>query len=144
MSKVPAPVDAVATPAWAALQKHHDQLTEKGIDLRAWFDADPDRVEKLSFTAGDLLIDLSKNLIDDETVKLLCELGRAVGLEERRDAMYAGAHINTTEDRAVLHTALRRPKEQAGTLIVDGQDVVADVHEVLDRMYAFADRKSVV
>ena len=59
MSKVPAPVDAVATPAWAALQKHHDQLTEKGIDLRAWFDDHRDRVEKLSFTAGDLLIDLS-------------------------------------------------------------------------------------
>ncbi len=140
MPTVPAPVDAVKTPAWESLQKHYDQLTSEGIDLKAWFAADPERVEKLTFEAGDLHFDLSKNLITDETVRLLAELGRAVGLEERRDAMYAGAHINTTEDRAVLHTALRRPKEQAGELIVDGQDVVADVHEVLDRMYAFAEK----
>ena len=140
MPTVPAPVDAVKTPAWESLQKHYDQLASEGIDLKAWFAADPERVEKLTFEAGDLHFDLSKNLITDETVKLLAELGRAVGLEERRDAMYAGAHINTTEDRAVLHTALRRPKEQTGELIVDGQDVVADVHEVLDRMYAFAEK----
>ena len=89
---------------------------------------------------SDLHFDLSKNLIDDETVRLLCALGRAVGLEERRDAMYAGEHINTTEDRAVLHTALRRPVVDKGKVIVDGQDCVADVHEVLDRMYAFAER----
>ena len=140
MPTVPEPIDAVQTAAWKALQEHHDALVKEGIDLKGWFAADPDRVEKLSFTAGDLFFDLSKNLITDETVKLLADLGRAVKLEERRDAMYAGAHINTTEDRAVLHTALRRPKEQAGSLIVDGQDVVADVHEVLDRMYAFAER----
>ena len=75
----------------------------------------------------------------DETVKLLAALGKAVGLEERRAAMFSGVHINTTEDRAVLHTALRRPASDAGKLIVDGQDCVKDVHEVLDRMYAFAD-----
>ncbi|WP_019238832.1 MULTISPECIES: glucose-6-phosphate isomerase [Enorma] len=140
MSTIPAPIDATQTPAWKALQEHHDCLVEEGISLKDWFAADPERVEKLTFEAGDLHIDLSRDLITDETVRLLCDLGRAVGVEERRDAMFSGAHINTTEDRAVLHTALRRPKEQAGTLIVDGQDVVADVHEVLDRMYAFADK----
>ena len=134
------PIDATKTPAWVALQKHHDELVEKGISLKDWFAADPDRVEKLSYRAGDLYFDLSKNLVTDETLKLLVDLGRACGVEERRDAMFSGEHINTTEDRAVLHTALRRPASQKGELIVDGQDVVADVHEVLDRMYAFADR----
>ena len=137
---ISAPIDATKTPAWVALQKHHDELVEKGISLKDWFAADPDRVEKLSYRAGDLYFDLSKNLVTDETLKLLVDLGRACGVEERRDAMFSGEHINTTEDRAVLHTALRRPTSQKGELIVDGQDVVADVHEVLDRMYAFADR----
>ena len=137
---ISAPIDATKTPAWVALQKHHDELVEKGISLKDWFTADPDRVEKLSYRAGDLYFDLSKNLVTDETLKLLVDLGRSCGVEERRDAMFSGEHINTTEDRAVLHTALRRPANQKGELIVDGQDVVADVHEVLDRMYAFADR----
>lgn len=137
---ISAPIDATKTPAWVALQKHHDELVEKGISLKDWFAADPDRVEKLSYRAGDLYFDLSKNLVTDETLKLLVDLGRACGVEGRRDAMFSGEHINTTEDRAVLHTALRRPASQKGELIVDGQDVVADVHEVLDRMYAFADR----
>lgn len=140
MSTIPAPIDATQTPAWKALQEHHDRLVEEGISLKDWFAADSERVEKFSFDAGDLHFDLSRDLIIDETLKLLCDLGRAVGVEERREAMFSGEHINTTEDRAVLHTALRRPKEQAGTLVVDGQDVVADVHEVLDRMYAFANR----
>lgn len=140
MSTIPAPIDATQTPAWKALQEHHDRLIEEGISLKDWFAADSERVEKFSFDAGDLHFDLSRDLITDETVKLLCDLGRAVGVEERREAMFSGEHINTTEDRAVLHTALRRPKEQAGTLVVDGQDVVADVHEVLTRMYAFANR----
>lgn len=140
MSTIPAPIDATQTPAWKALQEHHDRLIEEGISLKDWFAADSERVEKFSFDAGDLHFDLSRDLIIDETLKLLCDLGRAVGVEERREAMFSGEHINTTEDRAVLHTALRRPKEQAGTLVVDGQDVVADVHEVLDRMYAFANR----
>lgn len=137
---ISAPIDATKTPAWAALQKHHDDLVKKGISLKDWFAADPDRVEKLTFKAGDLHFDLSKNLITDETLKLLADLGRACDVEGRRDAMFRGEHINTTEDRAVLHTALRRPASQKGELIVDGQDVVADVHEVLDRMYAFAER----
>ena len=137
MSNIPAPIDATATPEWAALQRHFDELD---INLKKWFADDPKRVEKLSFDLADLHFDLSKNLVTDETVKLLVNLGRAVRLEERRDAMYAGEHINTTEDRAVLHTALRRPKSDEGKYVVDGQDTVADVHEVLDRMYAFANK----
>ena len=140
MPTVSAPIDATKTSAWKALAAHHDKLVEEGIDLKGWFAADAKRVEKLSFEAGDLHFDLSKNLITDETVKLLADLGRAVNLEQRRDDMYAGVHINTTEDRAVLHTALRRPKDEIGTVMVDGQDAVADVHEVLDRMYAFAEK----
>lgn len=140
MSTVSAPIDATQTPEWAALSKHYEDLKGTGISLKDWFAADPERVSKLSFDLGSLHFDLSKNLITDETVKLLCNLGRAVGLEERRDAMYSGVHINTTEDRAVLHTALRRPESDKGKFVVDGQDTVADVHEVLDRMFAFAER----
>ena len=140
MSTISTPVDATTTPAWSALQAHHDELVSSGFSLKEAFAADSDRVSKLSFDMDDLHFDLSKNLMDDKTVELLCDLGRAVGLEERRDAMYAGAHLNTTEDRAVLHTALRRPASEKGTLIVDGQDCVADAREVLDRMYAFAER----
>ena len=140
MATVAAPIDATSTAAWKALEAHQEKLEAEGIDLKAWFAADAERVNKLSFDAGDLHFDLSKNLVTDETVKLLCDLAREVKLEERRDAMFSGEHINTTEDRAVLHTALRRPASEKGQLIVDGQDVVADVHEVLDRMYAFAER----
>lgn len=140
MSTVSAPIDATQTPEWAALSKHYEDLKGTGISLKDWFAADPERVSKLSFDLGSLHFDLSKNLITDETVKLLCNLGRAVGLEERRDAMYSGVHINTTEDRAVLHTALRRPESDKGKFVVDGQDTVADVHGVLDRMFAFAER----
>ena len=139
MPDVPAPIDATQTPEWKALQDHFDSLQSKGISLEDWFAADSQRVQKLSFDLSDLHFDLSKNLVTDETVKLLAALGKAVGLEERRAAMFSGEHINTTEDRAVLHTALRRPASDAGKLIVDGQDCVKDVHEVLDRMYAFAD-----
>lgn len=140
MAAISAPIDATKTEAWAALEAHHKELVDSGISLKQWFADDPDRVRKLSFDMGDLRIDLSKNLIDDTTRELLVRLAREVGLEERRQLMLSGAHINTTEDRAVLHTALRRPASEAGTLVVDGQDVVADVHEVLDRMYAFADK----
>ena len=140
MSDIKAPIDATATPAWAVLQAHHDELVESGFHLKDAFASDPERVAKLSFDTEDLRFDLSKNLMTQKTVDLLCDLARAVGLEERRDAMYAGAHINTTEDRAVLHTALRRPASEAGTVFDGEQDCVADVHEVLDRMYAFAER----
>ncbi|HIU04449.1 MAG TPA: glucose-6-phosphate isomerase [Candidatus Coprousia avicola] len=140
MSCVLAPIDATQTPAWAALKNHYDALQKEGISLKNWFASDSARVEKLTFDVNDLRFDLSKNLVTDETVQLLCDLARAVNLEERRDQMYAGVHINTTEDRAVLHTALRRPAEEAGTIMVDGQDAVADVRHELDRMYAFAER----
>ena len=140
MSCVPAPIDATQTPAWAALKNHYDALQREGISLKSWFASDSARVEKLTFDVNDLRFDLSKNLVTDETVQLLCDLARAVNLEERRDQMYAGVHINTTEDRAVLHTALRRPVEEAGTIMVDGQDAVADVRHELDRMYAFAEK----
>ena len=139
MSDIPAPIDATTTPAWAALTEHYAEVSEN-FTLKEAFAADSERVSKLSFDVNDLHFDFSKNLITDETVKLLCQLAREVKLEERRDAMYAGKHINTTEDRAVLHTALRRPACEKGQLVVDGQDCVADVHEVLDRMYAFAEK----
>ena len=139
MSDIPAPIDATTTPAWAALTEHYAEVSEN-FTLKEAFAADSERVSKLSFDVNDLHFDFSKNLVTDETVKLLCQLAREVKLEERRDAMYAGKHINTTEDRAVLHTALRRPASEKGQLIVDGQDCVADVHEVLDRMYAFAEK----
>ena len=140
MATIPAPIDATKTPEWKALADHLEELRASDFSLKKEFASDPERVKKLSFDMDDLHFDLSKNLITDKTVELLTDLGRAVGLEERRDAMYAGEHINTTEDRAVLHTALRRPASDAGKLVVDGQDTVADVHEVLDRMYAFARR----
>ena len=140
MSNFAAPVDATTTPAWAALQAHHDEMVSSGFSLKEAFATDPERVSKLSFDMDDLHFDLSKNLVDEKTLGLLCDLARAVGLEERRDAMYAGEHINTTEDRAVLHTALRRPASEKGTVFDGDQDCVADVHEVLDRMYAFAER----
>ncbi len=130
-------IDPTSTSAWAALTQHQQAGTP---DLRAAFAADPARADKLSFSAGDLYVDLSKNLITEETLALLTQLAQEVGLEERRDAMFAGAHINVTEDRAVLHTALRRPKGATPALVVDGQDVDADVHEVLDKVYAFANR----
>ncbi len=140
MSCVPAPIDATQTEAWAALKAHYDALQRDGISLKDWFAADPERVEKLTFDVNDLRFDLSKNLMTDETVKLLCDLARATNVEERRDQMYAGVHINTTEDRAVLHTALRRPESEIGTIMVDGQDAVADVRNELSRMYAFAEK----
>ncbi len=134
------PVDATQTPAWAALQKHYDELQAEGINLRKWFAEDPQRTEKLSFQAGDLYFDLSKNLIKPETLQLFANLAKDVKLDERIKQQYTGVHINNTEDRAVLHTALRRPVEDEGKYIVDGQDTVKDVHETLDRIYAFANK----
>ncbi|MDF3313852.1 glucose-6-phosphate isomerase, partial [Rhodococcus sp. T2V] len=106
--------------------------------LRELFDTDPNRGTDLALTAADLYIDYSKHRVTRETLGLLLDLARAAGVEERRDAMFAGAHINTSEDRAVLHTALRMPPE--GELIVDGQNVIAEVHAVLRRMGEFTDR----
>ena len=134
------PIDAVATPQWAALQAHFDELQKEGISLKDWFAADPERVPSMTFDVEDLRFDLSKNLVTSKTLDLLANLGEAVGVRERFSAMLAGEHINTTEDRAVLHTVLRRPASEAGTLMVDGQDAVADVHETLGRIYDFAEK----
>ncbi|EIT89056.1 glucose-6-phosphate isomerase [Parascardovia denticolens IPLA 20019] len=134
------PVDAQKTQAWANLQKHFDQLQKDGINLRQWFAQDPQRVQSLSFDAGDLHFDLSKNLVNAETMRLLAQLGHEVGLEQRIQDQYHGVHINNTEDRAVLHTALRRPASDEGKFVVDGQDTVKDVREVLDKIYAFANK----
>lgn len=130
-----APVDATTTAAWGRLRELHAAFEP---DLRGWFAADPGRAEALSFTAADLFVDLSKGLLTPDVLDALVALGEEVGVEARRDAMLAGEHVNVTEDRAVLHTALRLPAD--ASLTVDGQDVVADVHEVLERVYAFADR----
>jgi glucose-6-phosphate isomerase len=130
------PVDPTGTPAWKALEEHQGEVARQ--HLRELFAADPGRGERLTLDAADLHFDLSKNLVTDETIRLLLELPAAVGLRERIDAMFRGDHINVTEDRAVLHTALRKPRGER--LVVDGRDVVAEVHEVLDRVYAFADK----
>lgn len=130
-------IDPTTTSAWSALSAHHKALTP---NLRDWFAADPARAEKFSFTADKLHVDLSKNLITSETVELLLKLAEEVKLEQAREAMFSGEHINVTENRAVLHTALRRPEGYTPALTVDGQDVDADVHAVLKKIYAFAER----
>lgn len=123
-----------STPQWGKLAELSE--TKKSLNLRELFTADPDRVDSLTFDAAGLHVDLSKNLVDAELIDAFVALADAAGLSERRQAMYAGSHINTTEDRAVLHTALRLPVDKH--LEVDGQDVAADVHEVLGRMRDFA------
>lgn len=128
--------DITGTEAWKNLTAHHSSIGEK--KLRDLFAADPERGRTFTLAAGDLHIDYSKHIIDRETVSLLIELARAADVEGKRDKMFAGEHINTSEDRAVLHTALRLPKD--ATLEVDGQNVVADVHEVLTAMGEFTDR----
>ncbi|MGB3331350.1 MAG: glucose-6-phosphate isomerase [Mycobacterium sp.] len=136
MSSVPQIPDISTTPAWNALRKHHEQIGD--THLREFFADDPDRGTRFTAAVGDLYIDYSKHRITSETVRLLVDLAQTAGLEDRRDAMFAGVHINTSEDRAVLHTALRLPRN--ADLHVDGQDVVADVHAVLDAMGDFTDR----
>ncbi|CAI9388293.1 glucose-6-phosphate isomerase [Microbacterium sp. T2.11-28] len=131
------PIDATATAAWGELSAARDSFTP---DLRGAFTADPGRVERLTFDLADLRVDLSKNLVDDDILAALVRLAEQTGVAERFAAMLAGEHINTTEDRAVLHTALRRPAGTTPALIVDGQDIDHDVQEVLAAMSAFADR----
>ncbi len=128
--------DITATPAWNALVRHHQEVGDK--HLREFFAEDPARGRELTLTLGDLYVDYSKHRVTRETLGLLVDLAKAADLEGKRDAMFSGVHINTSEDRAVLHTALRLPKD--ASLTVDGQDVVADVHEVLDSMGAFTDK----
>ncbi len=129
------PVDATSTAAWADLGRLHDELN---VDFRRWFAEDPERAQRFTLTAGDLFVDLSKNYLTDEVRDTLVRLAEEVGLAEHREAMFTGERINTTENRSVLHTALRLPAD--ASLELDGTDVVPQVHEVLDRMCAFADK----
>jgi glucose-6-phosphate isomerase len=122
--------------AFKALERHHAEVA--GAHLRDLFASDPQRGERLVAEAAGLFLDYSKNRVTNETLALLAELAAESGLAERREAMFRGEHINSTEDRAVLHVALRMPRERS--LIVDEEDVVKQVHEVLDRMSSFADR----
>ena len=123
-------------PAWAALERHADEV--RGLHLRDLFASDPTRGERLAAEGAGIYLDYSKNRITDDTLRLLLALARESGLAERAEAMFRGDRINTTENRSVLHVALRMPK--GTSLVVEGRDVVADVHEVLDRMSAFAER----
>jgi glucose-6-phosphate isomerase len=128
--------DVTATPAWSALVAEKAVVDE--TNLREKFAADPQRAQRFTVQGGDLLLDYSKNLIGNDTIARLVDLADAAGLREKIDAMFAGEHINITEDRAVLHTALRLPRD--AQLVVDGQDIVKDVHEVLDRMEEFSNK----
>jgi glucose-6-phosphate isomerase len=123
-------------PAYRALESHYNEVG--ALHLRELFAADPTRGARLNVEAAGLYLDYSKHRVTDETMALLVQLAEESGLRDRIDAMFRGDRINVTEKRSVLHTALRLPRD--ASLVVDGQDVVADVHGVLDRMEAFADR----
>jgi glucose-6-phosphate isomerase len=122
--------------AWKALERHYAEIS--GRHLRELFDEDPGRAERFSAQAAGLFLDYSKNRIVDETIRLLLELAQESDLAGRRDSMFRGEHINVSEDRAVLHVALRMPR--GSSLVVDGVDVVKEVNDVLDAMSAFAER----
>jgi glucose-6-phosphate isomerase len=122
--------------AWKALETHYQQV--RNVTLRSLFSDDPQRASRFSIEAAGLFLDYSKNRITEETRKLLLQLAKESGLEERRDAMFRGEKINITEKRAVLHVALRAPEGE--TILVDGQDVVPEVHSVLDKMSSFSNR----
>jgi glucose-6-phosphate isomerase len=124
------------TDEWQALAKHYEEVRD--VHLRELFDQDPQRGTKLTEDAVDIHLDYSKHRITDETLRLLIALADRAGVRERAEAMFGGEHINNTEDRAVLHVALRMPRDQH--LEVDGVDVVAEVHQVLDRMADFSNR----
>src|SRR4029079_5091072 len=129
------PADITATEEWSALAEHFGAVSD--LHLRTLFADDPGRADALTVSGADLVLDYSKHRITRDTLPLLTALARRAGLPERTEAMFAGVHINTSEDRAVLHTALRAPRELA--LAVDGQDVPTDVHAVLGRMGEFTD-----
>ena len=134
MSDIPV-IDPTMTPAWDKLDQLADTFEP---DLRKMFADDPERTKKFTFQAADLHVDLSKNLVCPTLLGHLLALAEQTGVADLRDRMFAGEHINVTEDRAVLHTALRRPATDS--LTVDGQDAITDVHEVLEKVYAFARR----
>jgi glucose-6-phosphate isomerase len=128
--------DVTPSPAWSALKAHHQSIAS--AHLRELFAADPKRGERFTLDAAGIYLDYSKNRITDETLRLLVRLAEESGLRKRIDAMFAGEHINVSENRAVMHVALRAPR--GATLKVDGENVVPNVHAVLDKMSAFADR----
>src|SRR4030095_2393445 len=123
-------------PAWKALERHHSQIRD--LHLRQLFADDPKRGERLATEAIGIYLDYSKNRITDESLKLLLQLAEESGLQARIDAMFRGEKINVTENRAVLHTALRAP--EGATIIVDGENVVPEVHAVLNKMADFCSR----
>jgi len=129
-------VQLTERPAWKALQEHYQKIRD--VHLRALFSDDPRRGERFAFEAAGLYFDYSKHRVTDETMRLLLRLAEEVGLRARIDAMFAGEKINVTEGRAVLHIALRAPRSQS--IVVDGKNVVPEVHEVLDRMADFSRR----
>jgi glucose-6-phosphate isomerase len=123
-------------PAWRELERDYAQV--KSLHLRDLFAEDPKRGTRLAAEDVGLYLDYSKNRIDDETLSLLFQLAEQSGLAERREAMFRGDRINVSEDRSVLHVALRMPRDRS--LVVDGVDVVKEVHQVLDRMSDFCER----
>src|ERR1700754_4133741 len=123
-------------PAWALLKKHHQKI--RRTHLRQLFAKDRERGEKLVVEAAGVYFDYSKNRVTDETLTLLVQLAEESGLRDRIDAMFRGEKINITENRAVLHVALRAPKKTS--IVVDGEDVVPQVHAVLDKMADFSER----
>jgi len=123
-------------PAWKALGEHYKEI--KSVHMREWFDRFPQRAERFTVEAAGIYLDYSKNRINPKTIELLIQLAEESGLAARRDAMFAGEKINITEKRAVLHVALRAPKDEK--IFVDGEDVVPAVHDVLDKMAAFSER----
>jgi glucose-6-phosphate isomerase len=141
-----APIDPTATDAWKALEGIASGFAP---DLRAWFASEPERAGRYTFEAADLTVDLSKNLVTEEILGHLLQLAQDAGVTRRYGAMISGEHINVTENRAVLHTALRRPAagtpaaadlDPAAGFVVDGADIDAEVHGTLDKVFAFADR----
>src|SRR5262249_23010470 len=131
------PVEPLArTKAWNALSRHYQAVRQ--AHLRTLFAEDPTRGERLTVEAAGIFLDYSKNRVTDETIALLVALAEEAGLHSRTDAMFRGEKINVTENRAVLHVALRAPR--GTSIVVDGQNVVPQVHDVLDRMAAFSTR----
>jgi len=134
--EAPALPPLVTRSSWKALERHHQEV--RNVDLKTWFAADPDRGTRMTAEAVGVFLDYSKNRVTDQTLDLLVELAREAGLQARIEAMFRGDAINTTERRPVLHIALRAPK--GATIVVNGENVVPQVHAVLDRMAAFSDR----
>ena len=134
MSAVPEKIER--TTQWWELAAHQAEVAD--VHLREMFAEDPTRGERMNLAVGDLYVDYAKQRITDETLSKLFALARVAKVEELRDSMFAGEHINVTEDRAVLHVALRAPRDVV--MLADGRDVVPDVHEVLDRMADFCNR----